>query len=205
MSYLLSIPAHKGDNLGSILSLKVIRKADVEAIPNPVGSTIYGTVTFKAGITGFNLWNATADTAAVEARGSETREGSKKNIVIKFSLPKDTPGLRQMLEQATADEFIVVYNDGSGQQKIAGHLHAPMRFTFSHNTGSRFADGNFYDCQFFFEGPDNTWFYSGSVGTPPTGPANSVVNFNGSPVAVLAPGQTLNITSDFGFTSFFLT
>jgi hypothetical protein len=205
MSYLQNISALTSDNGGGVIELKVVRAADVLQIPTPVGDSVFGTITFKPGISGFNSWRATYNSAGMQARGQRTREGEKKENRLRILIPKDSPGIRQMLEQATEDEFIIIYTDGNGKQKLSGQLHAPMRFTFDHNTGSTAADGNFYEGTFFYEGPDNTFFYSGSAGTQPVGPANSIVNFNGSPLAVLSPGQTLNIVSDFGITSFFIT
>lgn len=205
VSYLQNINSLYSDNLGGLIDLKIIRKADVLSIPEPVGDTVYGTIAFKAGVTGFSIWKATYNSAGVESRGQRTREGEKKDTRLKVLLPKDAPGIRYMLEQATADEFILLFTDGNGKQKIAGLLHTPLRFSFDHRSGSSNADGNFYEGVFFYEGPDNTYFYSGSAGTPPIGPANSIVYFNDVAIGVLSPGQEFRIYSDFGFTEFYTT
>jgi hypothetical protein len=203
VSYLQNIASLTTDNGGGLIDLRIIRKADVLAIPEPVNGVVYGPITFKPGVTGFVVWKATLDTSSVESRGQTTREGEKKDTRLKVTLPKDSPALRTMLEQATADEFICLYTDGSGQQKVVGLLHAPLRFTYNHNTGARLADGNFYEGTFYCEGPDNTYFYSGTAGTPPTGPANVVWYHNDVAQAVITPGNELRTYSDFGFTEFF--
>jgi hypothetical protein len=203
VSYLQNIQSLTTDNLGGLITVKVIRKADVLSIPDPVRGVVYGNITFKPGVTGFVTWAATLETPSLESRGSKTREGERKDNRLRVQIPKDKPELRYMLEQATKDEFILLFTDGSGQQKLAGLLHTPFRFTFDHNTGSRFADGNFYTGLFYFEGPDNTYFYNGTAGLPPTGPASSVVYFNDAPIAILTAGQELRLYSDFGFTNFF--
>ena len=205
VSYLQNISSLYNDNLGGLIDLKVVRKADVLSIPDPVNGVVYGNITFKPGITGFVVWAATLDTANMESRGGRTREGERKDNRLRVQIPKDNAALRFMLEQATKDEFILLYKDAAGNQKLAGLLHAPMRFTFDHSSGSSFADGNFFTGLFYFEGPDNTYFYNGTAGSPPVGPAPVVVYYNDAAIAVLTAGQELRLYSDFGFTNFFTT
>jgi len=203
VSYLQNINSLYSDNLGGLIDLKVISKRDVLSIPDPVNGQVYGVITFKPGVTGFNTWKATLDTPNLQSRGQQTREGEKKDTRLRVVIPKDQPAIRAMLELATQDEFILLYTDGSGQQKLVGQLHAPMRFSFDHNTGSRFADGNFYEGVFYYEGPDNTFFYNGTAGTPPVGAAPAVVRFNGAVIGLLQPGEEFNITSNYSLTEYF--
>lgn len=204
MGYLQNIEWLSGhDNLGGLIDLKVIRKSDVLSIPDPINGEVYGNITFKPGVTGFSTWKATLESPNLQSRGLQTREGEKKETRLRVVIPKDIRAIRAMLELATQDEFILLYTDGSGQQKLVGQLHAPMRFSFDHNTGTRFSDGNFYEGVFYYNGPDNTFFYSGTGGSSPVGAAPAIVRFNGSVIGLLQPGEELNITSDYSLTEYF--
>ncbi|MCZ8353949.1 MAG: hypothetical protein O9340_04390 [Cyclobacteriaceae bacterium] len=205
MSYLKNIDRlSRKDNLGGLIDLKVCRKSEIESLPDAVNGVVYGSIVLKAGAVGFVTWQATLETPNVQSRGQRTREGEAKRTQLRLNIPVDSAEVHQQLEQATQDEFILLYTDAGGRTKIAGTLDAPFLFTFDHDTGSRMADGNFFNASFFYDGPDNIYFYNGAALPPPTA-GNAVVYFNDAPIAVLAPGQELRIYSEFGFTNFFTT
>lgn len=110
-----------------------------------------------------------------------------------------------MLELAEEDEFIVLFKYANGKRKLFGTLDRPVRFTFDHDAGSSFAAGNFNNCEFYFDGPSNIYFYDGNIEPAPPGANPALVRFNGAIIAALQPGESLNIESDFGFTNFYIT
>lgn len=186
------------------MEIKVARKADITLIPAPVDGVIFGNIVFVAG-KGWITWDVTGETPGTNSEPQTSREGSAKNNKLKFSAPKDRAGLRNMFDRASTDELIVLYKYGNGQQRIFGQLHTPVRFRFSHQSGTQHADKNGYECEFFYEGPDNMFEYNGAVAVAPPGAAPSIVYFNGVAIATLNSGQNLNIISNFGFTEFYIT
>ena len=199
MAYLQNLNRLSGaDNLGGILFLKIARAADIASIPDPVAGVVYGDIEFKPG-KGFVTWEVTPDTSSADSRSRRAREGASKTNRIPFFIPKDRASIRAMLEQAEQDELIVVYTDANGKQKIFGQLDTPVQFEFDHSSGKRGDDLNHYDCNFFYEGPDNMYEYNGAVPTPPAGSAPAIVTVNGTVVASLQPGDTLNFDTDFDF------
>lgn len=205
MSYLKNIDRlSRKDNLGGLIDLKVCRKSEIESLPDAVNGVVSGSIVLKAGAVGFVTWHATLETPNLQSRGQRTREGEAKRTQLRLNIPVDSADVHQQLEQATQDEFILLYTDAGGRTKIAGTLDAPFLFTFDHDSGSRIADGNFFNASFFYDGPDNIFFYSGAALPAPT-TGSAVVYFNDAPIAVLTPGQELRIYSEFGFTNFFTT
>jgi hypothetical protein len=191
----------KEDNLGGLLQLKICRKDDITFIPAPTGRTVYDVITFKPGAA-FTPWDVTLETLRIQRQDNVTREGSSKRISLPFTIPKDRIDLSDMFDIMKDDEFIVVFVE-NGRQKLFGLLHAPVRFTYSHDSGANFGDLNAYNCRFYYDGPDNVYFYNGTVGSAPSGPPPSVVYFNGEPIASLAPGETLHIESDYSLSDYF--
>jgi hypothetical protein len=204
VSYLTNVDPHTGDNLAGLIELRIIRAAEVSAIPAPVGGTVYGTITVLPG-TGFVRWYATLETPRISTQTNQNREGQTKRNSLPFIIPKDRPDLRTILERMTEDEFILLFRYPSGTQKLFGQKHAPVKFSFDHDSGAEFSNRNGYECRFFYNGPDNIFFYPGTVTPAPAGPAPAIVNLNGNFLAQLLPGQTLNIDSDFDFTDFQIT
>jgi len=205
VSYLQNIKRFSGaDNPGGLTQLQVIRKADVVAIPSPSGNTIYGSISFAAG-QGVYTFDVTLETPRIQTKEKPGREGASKTKTLSFSIPKDRDDIRFMLQQMENDEFIVFVKDGTGRQKIFGLLHAPVLFSFNHDGGAKVADSNNYDCQFYYAGPDNEFFYNGSLSVAPAGPPPAVVKFNGVAIATLAPGEILNIDSDYSLADYFVT
>lgn len=205
MSYLSNISRFSGSsNLGGLLSIRVIRKDDVESIPDPVNGVIYGEITLKAGKE-FVTWVVTLESPRTKSESRSSREGASKGNRLNFLIPKDRPEIKTQLDQAEADEFILIYTDSNGKAKIFGSLDTPVRFQYNHDTGGSFADFNSYECNFYYDGPDNLFHYNGTLPAPPTGASPAIVLYNGSPIASLQPGEMLNIISDFGFTDFYIT
>lgn len=205
MSYLNNIAAfNAADNLGGLLEIKVARKADIESIQDPVGGVVYGDIVFLPE-KGFVTWAVTPDTPGADSNSRQSREGTSKGNRLKFSVPKDRADIRVMFEQATDDELIVLYKDANGKQKLFGLRHAPVKFRFNHSSGNSTSGKNGYEGEFYYEGPENMFEYSGAIATAPAGPAPAVVTFNGAVIAILAPGETLAITSDYSFTEYFVT
>lgn len=205
MSYLQNIPAFsKSGNLGGIITMQVIRASDVQSMGEPVDGIIYDTIVPKEG-KAFVTWSAILESARVRTTSRTTREGPSRQVPLNFMLPKDRPSLKAQLDQAEADEFIVLFTDTNGTQKIFGTLETPVRFEYTHDTGANFSNLNAYDCRFYYTGPDNLFHYNGILPVPVPGAAPAIVRFNGVAIASLASGETLNITSDFGFTDFYIT
>ncbi|MCZ8021205.1 MAG: hypothetical protein O9302_00300 [Cyclobacteriaceae bacterium] len=206
MSYLKNIARlSRKDNLGGLVDLRVCRKSDIASLPDAVNGAVYGNIVLKPGAIGFVNWQATMETPNMQSRGQRSREGESKRNQLRLSIPVDNPEVRQQLELATGDEFILLFTDSLGKQKIGGTLDAPFLFTFDHDSGSRMADGSFYNASFFYDGPDNIFFYNGTDPAPPATVGSAVVYFNDAPIAVLTAGQELRIYSEFGFTNFFTT
>lgn len=204
MSYLQTIARSRNDNTGGIITLQLVRAGDVVSIPDPVDGVIYGDIVFAAGA-GWISWDVTFESAQVSSTDRVTREGFATLNDLPFRIPRDIPGVRNMLNLAAEDEFIVLFHDTAGRAKIFGLPEAPVRLVFNHRGGQAIPDGNFYTPRFFYEGPDNINFYNGEVSTAPGAGSPAVVKFNGVAIASLQPGEVLNIESEFGFTQFFVT
>lgn len=199
MSYLQDIDAFSlSDNLGGLLEIRVARKSDFDAIPDPVDGIIYGDVTFKGG-KGWSIWRVTQNTSEFSGRARDSQEGEYKTNSIDFVIPKDRATIRKMLQLAQDDEHIILYKDKNGNNKIFGTLDDPAYFRYSHRSGSNTSSRNGYECEFFAEGPDNSFFYYGEIATAPAGTAPAIVSVNGVTVASLSPGAAINFDTDFDF------
>lgn len=185
--------------MGGLLSIQVARTADIESIPEPVNGIVYGTIVFKPE-KGFVTWLVTDESANADSDNRASREGSVKLNRLPFSIPKGNAAMRDMLEQASDDEFIILYKDANGKQWLFGLLYAPVEFEYSYNSGTARADKNAYTCRFFYDGPDNYFEYNGALAIAPAGPAPAIVIVNGEVIATLSPGETLSLDSDFDFT-----
>jgi len=205
MGYIQPITRLKAeDNLAGLLDIQVCRKAEITNIPAPVNGVVYGDITFVAG-GGFVSWQATLEKARMKSDSDKTRDGNSSKNQLPFTIPKDRAGLRDMFNRMEQDEFIVLFKDGGGKQKVFGTLSSPVLFSYNHDSGDGFDSKNSFECLFYFDGPDNVFSYEGAIGSAPAGPAPSVVYFNGAVIASLAPGQSLHINSDYSFTEYFTT
>lgn len=202
VGYLQSIDRLAENNMGGLVQIQVARKADIASIPVPVAGVIYGNITFN-GSAGWVTWNVLLQSAQLRSAENTTREGSAKSKSLEFVISKDSSVKRAMLELAERDEFVVLYRDANGRQKLFGLPHAPVRFVFNHDTGRQFSDLNGYSCRFYYKGPENEYVYNGAISTPPAGAAPAVVYFNGQAIASLAPGQSLYINSDYSLSEYF--
>jgi len=209
VSYLQSITRSNGDNLGGILSIRVARVADIVSIPDDSGGVIYGNITFTEG-KGWVTWEVTFESPNINSGNRVSREGFASINGLPLRIPTDKPGTRPMLLRAAEDELILLFTDGNGNTKVFGTLQQPVRFRFNHDTGKAIADGNFYEGQFYYEGPDNIFFYDGSVSEAPSGPAPGVLKWKlagqddseAITIATFQPGETKIIESDFDFNEF---
>jgi hypothetical protein len=193
----------QADNLAGLVQLQVIRKSDLTLIPAPVLGIVYGALTYAPG-GGFVTWDCKLETPRITTEEQGSNQGSSKRNVLRLTIPKDRSNLRYLFSLMMNDEFIIIFTE-NGKKKIFGQLHAPVRFTWNHDSGASFDQLNSYECQFYYTGPDNVFFYEGAISTAPAGPAPAVVSFNGTPIASLAPGETLNIISEYLFTEYFTT
>ena len=199
MSYITAVKRLTGDNLAGLLQLQVCRAADIVSIPEPVNNIIYGNIVFAAGA-GMQPWDVTLESPKIQSQKSITKEGSTTRNTLPFSIPKDTAAVGDMLRRMEDDEFIVLFRYANGDQKIFGQKHAPVRFSYEHDSGDSFSSKNAYQCQFYYQGPDNIFFYPGTGGTPPAGAAPAQIRLNGTPWFTANPGQIVNVVSDFDFT-----
>jgi hypothetical protein len=205
VSYLININRFSGSgNMGGILNIQVARAADVESIPFPVAGVVYGDIVMKAGKS-FVTWKVTQETIEANSKGKTTREGFGKDNSLPFNIPKDRSDIREMLDHASEDELIVLYQDANGKQKIFGLIGQPVQFEYDHNSGGKWSDFNNYDCRFYYTGPENMFEYNGTLPTPPTSAAPSIVKWNGVAIASLNAGEQINFVSEFGYTEFFIT
>ena len=192
---------------GIIGSLYVARKADVLSIAAPVNGVIYGDVLFAPGKSWVN-WRVTLASGSAANETRQNNEGAIKNNRLPFSVPRYDAAIHAMFNACTEDEFIILYRESNGKQKLFGLPEAPVRFTFTHNTGREFANRNEFTCEFFYAGPDNVFEYNGAVAAAPVGVAPAVVKFGSSQaaavaIASLAPGDTLIIISDYSLNEYF--
>ena len=206
VSYLQNISRQaQGSKMGGIITLDVIRKADVESIPAPINGAIYGTIVLKEGAS-FVRWTTRYQSAGIDSKARASREGTSKDTSLEFFISLDRQAIREMLIKAEdGDEFVVIYRYATGPTKIFGTLAAPALFSFDHKSGNQPTDANENNCRFYYSGPDNTYFFLADLPAPAVGPAPSLVKYNGAVIAVLSPGETLEIESDFGFTNFYIT
>ncbi len=184
--------------MGGALQVKVARKSEIEAIPTPVDGVIYGDITFASG-GAFYPWSVFA---SMQSQDNNGREGPSKKISLSFTVPKDRADVRTLMQKMEHEEFIILYME-NGKQKMFGQLHAPVRFRFAHSSGKEAGDLNAYDCSFYYQGPDNTFFYEGAIAVAPAGPAPALVKFNGTVIMSLAPGEIGEITSDYSLNDYF--
>jgi hypothetical protein len=194
MSYLQDISA-AGQNMGGIVHLQVARAAEIVSIPEPIDSTIYGDITFTEGF-GFSIWDVVPNLSEFEANTRTTEEGPSKQNSFKFFIPKDRATIKAMLDKAELDEFVVSYLDSNGSSKIYGLTYKPVRFRYNHKTASYNGLAG-YECEFYFEGPDNSYFYDGLTPAP-SGTAPAIIKYaNGTIIAQLYAGDIIVVTSAF--------
>lgn len=200
MSYLQDINLFsKGDNLGGLLLIRVASTKDIESIPDSKDRIIYGDIVFKAG-KGWNTWIVTQNTSEFSGRSRSSQEGNFKDNAIQFIIPKDRPALRNMFDLAEKDELVVLFTDKNGNQKVFGTLNNPVYFQYNQRSGSGTASRNAYECEFYAEGPDNSYFYNGTISSAPAGAAPAIVRRgDGLVLATLNPGDIFTITSGFSF------
>ena len=204
MSYLQSIGRLSGiDNIGGIITLQVMRASEVASMGDPIDGVIYGDITMKPGKASVT-WAVTLETARTQSKSRNSREGAIKENQLPFIIPKDRATIKVMLDQAEEDEFIVTFTDTNGTKKVFGTLTTPVKFIFDHDSGAKFDSLNAYECRFYYEGPDNLYHYNGTVPSPIPGAAPAIFYFNGVAKASLQPGDNLYMTSEFGYTEFFI-
>jgi hypothetical protein len=205
VSYLSSISRlSQQGNLGGLVTLQVARKADIISIAAPVNGVVYGEITFVEDA-GFVTWQVSTESAGTKSQGNSTREGFTVGNSLPFRIPKQRADITAMLDQATEDELIVLFKDANGKQMLFGLLDSPVRFEYDRNTGISHADLNHYAGRFFYQGPGNMFEYQGSIEEAPAGPAPAVVKLNGTPIASLAPGEVLELNSDYTIDYFTIT
>lgn len=198
MGYLSNINSFSGSNIGGILVLQVARASDIDTIPDPVSGVVYGDILFKPG-KAFVTWRVTHETASTKSTGKKSREGTSKSNSLPFYIPKDRAVIRAMLDIASDDELIVLFQDANGNYKLFGLKDSPVRFEYTASSGSKTADSNHYECNFFYDGPDNMYEYNGAVSTAPAGSAPAIVRVNGVVIASLLPGEIIDFNTDFTF------
>lgn len=197
-NYLDTITRFTGENLGSLVRLLVARKADITSFPVVDDDTLYGDIQFLEG-KGWREWTVASQSGRMKSSGTKTDEGTLRKNSLPFLIPRDRPGIRRMLGMAEEDEFIVQFTDANGQSKLFGSPDQPVLFRYSRDTGGKFASLNAYSCEFFCEGPENEFFYDGSIAMAPPGSPPALVRVNGQVVASLAPGEIIDFDTDFDF------
>jgi hypothetical protein len=198
VSYLRNIKRFSAAaNIGGLITISVARKDDIATVPDVVGKALPGSITFKPGA-GFVTWEVTTGSNRLKSDAKVSREGSIRSNVLTFRIPKKRLDLEAMFAQAEDDEFVVVYTDSNGTSWIFGLPTAPVRFTINDDSGELLEDLNSYSAQFYFDGPDNRYFYQGAVSTAPPSTASSTVQYStGELIALLNPSDILVVSSDF--------
>ena len=199
MSYLQNINSLGGDsNIGSLISMQVARATDIESMNDPDNDTVYGDIVFKAG-KGFVTFGFTSESPRFSSNGKDSQEGSLRENRLDFLLPRDAAVIRDILSRMEEDNFVVLYTDANGKQKVFGSPAFPVSFRYSRDSGARVSDLNHYACVFYSDGPENDFFYEGTITTAPAGAAPVIIKVNGVVVTSAQPGDTVLFTSDFDF------
>jgi hypothetical protein len=199
VSYLKNISPFRGvSNLAGIYDIRVAIKSTILSMAEPIAGVVYGDIAFLEGH-GFYTWAVTIETPGTNSEAIISREGTARGNRIRFSIPKDRADLRHMFDLASDDEFIVLYKDNNGKQHVFGLPYAPVRFRSNHNSGTEHSNKNGYDCEFYYDGPENMFEYNGAVTVAPGSGAPALVRVNGVVIAQLSPGEILDIDSDFDF------
>jgi hypothetical protein len=208
VSYLQEIARLSERNVGGLLKIQVARIADIVSFPDPVDGVLYGDIEFAEG-KGFSTWCSISQTARLSSENRSSQEGNLRVNRLPFTIARDKVEIKQQFVQAERDEFIVLFMDGNGRAKIFGSPYQPVRFEFSHSSGDAHSSRNQYDCAFFYSGPENVFFYDGSVATPPAGGSPVIIRWNdGESVQTIAsalPGQVVTINSAFIYDDFDIT
>lgn len=202
MNYLTDIERLTKPNMGGLVLLQVARVADILSIPTPSGGQIYGDIDFVTG-KGFHTWYATDESMSMQSEDVNSMEGNYKQNRLPFLISKDRPEIKAMLDQAMQDSFIVKYMDANGSIKLFGTLEAPVQFGFAHTTNASRADINGYNCQFYYDGPDNVYYLNEDTpAPPPTGDTNVILRINGVVKAVAPAGSIIDVSTDFKVSDF---
>ncbi len=201
MSYLADISKITGQNMGGIVKLQVARASDIISIPDPVDSVVYGNITFLTG-RGFYTWHSTSQTIRLQSGDRDSKEGNYKSNRLPFVISKDRATIKDILDNALDDEFVVVYKDANGNEKIFGTLENPVRFNYSYDTNSSYSGRNGYSCEFQYEGPDNISFYDGTIPMAPAGDLPVLIRWNGQVIGQGFPGEIVDFDSEFPYDDF---
>lgn len=205
MSYLKEIKRHTGPNMAGIVELKLVRSDNVVTVPTAIDGVIYDSVEFLEGF-GFVSWATTSQSVGIKSRHMSDLEGTSKRSSLPFSLPKDNPGVAQQLERAIDDEFIVLFRDANGNLKIFGTKENPVRFKFDYDTGKAHRGKNGYDCEFYYDGNHNVYFYEGDVPVAPITVPPVRIEWNDgetvTTILVAQPGDVVRFNSNFAYTDF---
>lgn len=201
MRYLSNIDRLKESNMGSIVELRVARAGDISDMNDPIDGVVYGDIDF-IGDASFVLWRATSQTIGIQSSTRDSQEGNFKTSSLPFFISKDRDDIKAMLELAEDDLFVVLYKDANGKSKLFGNVNEPVRFKYDYNSGTGNGSRNGYQCQFYYEGPNNICFYDGDTPSPPSGPAGVLVRYNGVNKLVVPSGGILDITSEFEIDDF---
>ena len=160
-------------------------------------------------LSGNNIWNvgkATKFTPNFKDRLRTSQKGNKIPVTLSGNIAKKSQALNTVLKKMLNRYYIVIYRDLNGQFVRVGSKNHPLKFSYSGNTGKR--PGSFAGISFTFSGtllelPEP---YYGIIPTD-GGQVNQdqlpladpvVVRWNeGNVIAVLNPGQTLLLKSEF--------
>jgi hypothetical protein len=163
VTYLKNIVRLSGSqNLGGINAIRVARKADIVSIPDPVDGVVYGDIEFLAGRS-FVKWDATIQSRGSNSEGKASKEGTSRGNLVKLSIPKTRADLDLMFSKASDDELIVLFTDNNGRNYIFGLLHAPVKFRYNNSTAIEHSGKNGYECELYYDGPQNIFEYNGDV------------------------------------------
>lgn len=116
-----------GDNLGGLLKLW--------AVPKSVFSVSGTTVTLSDTSDVYEIY-FTADSGMFKETSDSVNEGIVYNTVISVFVPGDSDDLRTALVEIEFRPYVIIFEDGNGNYKLAGSSSEPFRITAELNTGA---------------------------------------------------------------------
>lgn len=144
------------DNIGGCVSFQFIPFEDVASI-NIIDST-KKSITLKAGKSWFTGY-ATQQTLKYTEKQKHTENGIYYDKSIVGFVPKDTEDILELFSEMENQFFIIRYIDSNGQEKVAGTIDEPLKFTSDFDTGNDTSSRNGHFFTFEAESTEKAFYY----------------------------------------------
>ena len=193
----LNFPVGTTDNFGGVDRFWFTPESAVDFVDE------FGQVVLK-GAAVWYLGKATKYTLDFNCPAKEKRGGTLYEPRLTGLISRVTPELKKVLRQMNGNRFILIYKDKNGYLFQVGGPEQALIFEFDEFTGDNPSSKN--GVRFSFKGTvrqepvhNIREIVSGPGNNESTNPdaLPVTIQINGSTVATAAPGQTVNITSDF--------